>query len=240
MGRKRLEKSINTIVIHCAATPNGKWVTTEDIDEWHAKRNFKRDMSIAPLHEPNLKHIGYHFVIYTNGAIGTGRPLTETGAHVEGHNQRSIGVVMAGTDKFALSAWDTLAGNVKSLRDYFKNKYNTVLKVTGHRDLSPDRDGDGIVEEHEWLKICPGFSVPSWLTNGMKPLKKHILDDGHIQCADDAANEYFYRVKSGDSLWAIAREHGLSIKALKRINNLTDDKILVGQRLAVKDVQIPR
>ena len=34
--------------------------------------------------------------------------------------------------------------------------------VLGHRDLSPDRDGDGIVEPHEWRKACPCFDARAW------------------------------------------------------------------------------
>ena len=29
----------------------------------------------------------------------------------------------------------------------------------GHRDLSPDTDGDGHVEPEEWLKFCPCFDA---------------------------------------------------------------------------------
>ena len=29
----------------------------------------------------------------------------------------------------------------------------------GHRDLSPDRNGDGEITRSEWLKACPCFSV---------------------------------------------------------------------------------
>ncbi|MBP1594036.1 MAG: N-acetylmuramoyl-L-alanine amidase, partial [Bacteroidetes bacterium] len=32
-------------------------------------------------------------------------------------------------------------------------------KVTGHRDLSPDLNGNGVIESHEWLKQCPCFNV---------------------------------------------------------------------------------
>ena len=32
-------------------------------------------------------------------------------------------------------------------------------KVCGHRALSPDRNGNGVVESHEWLKQCPCFDV---------------------------------------------------------------------------------
>jgi N-acetyl-anhydromuramyl-L-alanine amidase AmpD len=35
--------------------------------------------------------------------------------------------------------------------------------VLGHRDLSPDKDGDGVVEKHEWVKACPCFDVKTQL-----------------------------------------------------------------------------
>ncbi|MGI9293423.1 MAG: lysozyme, partial [Pseudomonadales bacterium] len=38
-------------------------------------------------------------------------------------------------------------------------------EVLGHRDLSPDLDGDGVIEEHEWLKECPSFDVRAWRTS---------------------------------------------------------------------------
>lgn len=37
------------------------------------------------------------------------------------------------------------------------------VPIVGHRDLSPDKDGDGVVERHEWLKRCPNFDVSSWV-----------------------------------------------------------------------------
>ena len=32
-------------------------------------------------------------------------------------------------------------------------------KVVGHRDLSPDRNGNGEIEPEEWIKACPCFEV---------------------------------------------------------------------------------
>jgi len=34
--------------------------------------------------------------------------------------------------------------------------------VCGHRDMSPDSDGDGIIEQHEWFKQCPCFNAGSF------------------------------------------------------------------------------
>jgi membrane-bound lytic murein transglycosylase D len=44
----------------------------------------------------------------------------------------------------------------------------------------------------------------------------------------------YYTVRSGDSLWTIARRHGVSVADLTRWNGLREsDVIRVGQRLAV-------
>lgn len=32
-------------------------------------------------------------------------------------------------------------------------------RIVGHRDLSPDLDGDGVIEPKEWTKVCPCFDV---------------------------------------------------------------------------------
>lgn len=31
--------------------------------------------------------------------------------------------------------------------------------MVGHRDLSPDLNGDGVVRENEWVKACPCFDA---------------------------------------------------------------------------------
>jgi len=172
MGRRREISDIDTIVIHCAATYNGMPVTAAEIDGWHQQRGFRRDMAIDPDHAPKLRHIGYHLVILLDGSVQRGRPLIESGAHVRGHNARSIGICMIGTDAFAPAQWRALAVEVGDLRRRIPE-----LRVVGHRDLSPDIDGDGTVEPHEWLKTCPGFEVAAWLAFGMQPLQGHVLGE---------------------------------------------------------------
>jgi LysM repeat protein len=48
-----------------------------------------------------------------------------------------------------------------------------------------------------------------------------------------AASEKVYTVKSGDNLTTIARQYGISVKALRAANSLKTDSIKVGQKLKV-------
>lgn len=156
MSKARPTSSIDTIIIHCAATPNGACWCAEDIDDWHKERGFGRDyLRNVSRH---LKHIGYHFVIETTGDLRRGRALDETGAHARGHNQTSIGICLIGTDKYTIDQWQTLKTLVASLKTRFP-----VAAVIGHRDVNPD-------------KTCPGFDVQSWLASGMSIPDGHWLD----------------------------------------------------------------
>ena len=38
-------------------------------------------------------------------------------------------------------------------------RFKDEVRVCGHRDLSPDLNGDGTVEPREWVKQCPCFEV---------------------------------------------------------------------------------
>ncbi len=188
---------VNELVIHCSASKNGDSLFTgligqsifrtpvEIIDAWHAKRGFHRSSEWRERFNPRLAAIGYHLVIYTSGCIETGRHMDEIGAHVAGSNAHSIGICMIGTDQFKRAQWESLASVVFELEQRYKAVKN--LRVLGHRDLSPDANGDGTIEPREWLKTCPGFDVASWLKAGRKPDPKHVYDPAPPASAMKAA-----------------------------------------------------
>lgn len=79
-------RTINEIIVHCSATKEGQDFTTADIKRWHLARGFS--------------DIGYHYVIYRDGSVHTGRNVNTSGAHCTGHNAHSIGVCyIGGLDK---------------------------------------------------------------------------------------------------------------------------------------------
>jgi hypothetical protein len=48
-----------------------------------------------------------------------------------------------------------------------------------------------------------------------------------------AASGERYRVRSGDTLWGIARRHGTSVSQLKAVNDLRTERVLPGQTLVI-------
>lgn len=82
LGATVNKRNIKEIIVHCSATPEGKDFTVAQIKQWHLQRGFS--------------DIGYHYVIYRDGSVHTGRPESVSGAHCTGHNTISIGVCYIG------------------------------------------------------------------------------------------------------------------------------------------------
>jgi N-acetylmuramoyl-L-alanine amidase len=151
-------KSINTIVIHCSATREDKDYSVKQLLSDHKAMGFKT--------------CGYHIYIKRDGSIYNGRPLNAIGAHAgTGHNTNSIGICYEGGLNSKLKAKDTrtevqklellnsILSVLKAIKDAGGNP--KLVKIVGHRDLSPDLDGDGVVEPNEWIKQCPCFEAQS-------------------------------------------------------------------------------
>ena len=86
-GMKKSKRTITEIIVHCTATPEGKDYTVDDIRKWHTAK---------PPQGRGWSDIGYHYVIDRKGHILPGRDVDTIGAHCEGHNAHSIGVVYIG------------------------------------------------------------------------------------------------------------------------------------------------
>jgi len=167
------------------------------INAWHAARGFKREAFAVRAFSSLLPSIGYHYVIDLTGEVWSGRHLDEVGAHAANFNARSVGICLVGgaerQAQYTPQQWKSLQQVVAMLlaeyglpcaaprRSFSKAHplgYTVAGGVCGHRDLSPDTNGNGLVEPFEWVKTCPGFDVRAWLAGGMQPLAGHITSEG--------------------------------------------------------------
>ena len=101
-----------------------------------ADRDFtENDLEVCHRHR-GFNGAGYHFYIRKNGDIKSTRPA-DTRTEWQKHSLRVLIRTL--------------------LMDY------PGCRVCGHRDLSPDRNGDGRISPEEWVKECPCFEVTSKL-----------------------------------------------------------------------------
>lgn len=130
-------RTINKIIIHCSATPEGKPVTVEQIRLYHMNHNGWTD-------------IGYHYVIYADGSIHPGRPVAQPGAHCKGHNADSIGICyVGGLTADGSAPKDTRTPQQKAamvaLVHQLRERYGQHITVHGHYEFAN--------------KACPCFKV---------------------------------------------------------------------------------
>ena len=145
-------REINLIVVHCSATRADRDFTENDLEVCHRHRGFNG--------------AGYHFYIRKNGDIKNTRPLEKPGAHALGYNAHSIGICYEGGLDVRYRPADTRTEWQKhSLRVLIRTLLMDYpgCRVCGHRDVSPDRNGDGRISPEEWVKECPCFEVTSKL-----------------------------------------------------------------------------
>jgi len=150
----RNNEDIDHIIIHCADTPNGTHYDIVTIDDWHRERGFSRTPEARKMHREDLTSVGYHAVVYVDGAVALGRGVLEVGAHARGWNTRSLGVCLIGRDAYTPLAWDALDTLVSEWRDLYP-----VMSIIGHNEISE--------------KTCPGFDVGVWIDGGRKALSEH-------------------------------------------------------------------
>ena len=152
-------RKIDLIVIHCSATRENTDYSPEQLESDHKARGFLR--------------AGYNFYIRKSGEVVNLRPLEQIPAHARGHNKHSIGICYEGGLDRNGKAKDTRTDAQKrAMRELVADicKRYEIVDVLGHRDTSPDKDGNGIVERWEWLKECPCFEVKDEFVNFLRPV----------------------------------------------------------------------
>ena len=128
-------RTIDKIILHCAATKEGHDIKTETIKSWHVKGNGWSD-------------IGYHYVIELDGTVKKGRPMHRSGAHTKGHNTGSIGVCYIGGIDIEKKPKDTRTEAQRTAMDELINELLVEYPnatIHGHNEFS--------------AKACPSFDV---------------------------------------------------------------------------------
>lgn len=130
-------RHIDAVVIHHSASP--PWTRTHEVRRWH----------VAPKPDGNgWDDIGYHLVVEKGGELRPGRPFDKTGAHVFGHNDRTLGFLIMGDnmraqqglDRYGWSSQQIAAARLV-LRTMLALRPN--LEILPHYELNPRTECPG-------------------------------------------------------------------------------------------------
>lgn len=142
-------RRITLIIIHCSATHCTARYPFTSCRRDHIRNNHWRD-------------IGYHYYIERDGRICRGRAESAVGAHCKNHNAHSIGVCYEGgldaSGRPADTRTDAQRKSLLALLRELRIRYPRAI-ILGHRDLSPDLDGNGLITPNEYVKACPCFDA---------------------------------------------------------------------------------
>lgn len=149
------KEEIDAIVVHCSATREGQDIGKKEITQMHLQRGFQT--------------IGYNLIVRLDGTVEIGRSLQIDGAHCntkglsgKSYNKHSIGICyIGGLDKNGKAKDTRTDAQKKALRELIAKlvKEYPIKEIIGHRDASPDLNGNGEIEPTEWIKQCPCFSA---------------------------------------------------------------------------------
>lgn len=157
---------IEYLVIHCTATPEGRDVTGEDIRRMH--------LSPVSAGGNGWSRPGYTDIFRLDGRVERLAPNNEDGNvdagevtnGAKGYNSVSRHISYIGGCDSSGQPKDTRTPAQKAAMEKYVMDFHRRfpwVKIVGHRDLSPDKNGNGVVEPFEWTKACPSFDVAAWL-----------------------------------------------------------------------------
>lgn len=143
-------RDIKRIFVHCSAG----YGDIKAMQAWWRQLGWKTD--------------GYHYVILEDGTIVPLVPEDQVSNGVQGYNATAINVCyVGGVDKKDYKkALDTRTVEQKCALEHLltelKEKYPKA-EILGHRDISPDKNLNGVVDPWERIKECPSFdAIPEY------------------------------------------------------------------------------
>jgi len=149
MARNRRETKI--LFIHCSATKARQDIGARTINVWHENAGIYSDRGLT----------GYHFVGRRSGAVEIGRELNETGAHVLGWNDISIGYCLVGGARKAKPGEAPEWADMVAVDNFVGEQF--IALAAWYRALLLVYPG--LILAPHWAvsaKACPSFDAWEW------------------------------------------------------------------------------
>lgn len=135
-------RKIKYIAVHCTA--GSQKATVNDL--------------LAEFKRKGWKVPGYHYVITADGKIHQLLDTEKVSNGVKGFNSVTVNIAYTGGMDGVDNRTDEQKKSLVTLLKLLRKRYPDSV-IQGHRDFSPDLNGNGKIEKSEWIKMCPSFDA---------------------------------------------------------------------------------
>ena len=142
-----MSRNIKWLVVHCTASPQTQKVESI-LHYWKVALGWK-----SP---------GYHVLVEPDGTAHELLPIEEVSNGVKGFNSSIINIsYIGGVDKEGKAVDNRTPEQKTTILRYLKKWKKMFPKavIQGHRDFSPDKNGNGRIDPWERIKECPSFDA---------------------------------------------------------------------------------
>lgn len=128
--------------------------------------------------------------------------------------------------------------------DYAEAVVRAIAMYTGVKYVPIGTDYYVVEKGDSLYKIANSFGITVDALKKANNLTSNILNIGQVLIIPGTnvtppSSGNTYIVKSGDSLWKIANNFGVSVDDIKNVNNLTNNNLSVGQVLVIPGGNVP-
>lgn len=141
-------RNIKRIFIHCTAG---------------YQETYKDENLIKEFQRKGWRYPGYHYVIRPDGTIFNMLSEDKISNGVTGYNSTAINIawvggIVRGNHRGVDNRTDEQKASLLKLLQDLRVKYPKAY-IMGHRDISPDKNGNGKIDSWEYIKACPCFNA---------------------------------------------------------------------------------
>lgn len=133
---------IKYIAVHCTA--GSQKATVNDL--------------LAEFKRKGWKDPGYHYVVTADGNIHKLLDTDKVSNGVKGFNSVTVNIAYTGGMDGIDNRTDKQKKSLVTLLKLLRKRYPDAV-IQGHRDFSPDLNGNGKIEKNEYIKMCPSFDA---------------------------------------------------------------------------------
>ena len=237
--QNNISKYVDAVVDAVVATKRGETITANPLEGTYVVKRGDSLWSIAAKYATTVNELkALNNLSSNNLQIGQVLKVPTNTVSVESNTY----TVKSGDSLWNIAnKYGTTVNNLKTLNNLTSDflQIGQVLRVpsseSGVQGGTTNDNQTYIVKNGDSLwKIANTFGTT---VNNIKSLNGLINDNlsiGQILLIPKSTNiSNTYTVKSGDSLWSIAKKYNTTVNALKNINNLTSNTLSIGQILRI-------